>query len=254
MSGRWLRSGFLYLLVVVLIVAIVLSVFPSGSSKPDIPLNQVVTDAKAGLVQEIEIKGDDLKVTYEDGQEFDSRKEEGASLTELLQQASEESPQTRQNIEAIDVSVKEGSRFGNWIGILINFLPLIIFGAILLFFMRQAQGSNSQAMNFGRSRARMFTSNRPTVTFNDVAGAEEAKEELKEVVEFLKFPERFAALGARIPRGVLLLGPPGTGKTLLARAVAGEAGVPFFSISGSEFMATMSISPSRVRKFRSRMR
>ncbi len=248
MSGRWLRSGFLYLLVVVLIVAIVISVFPSGSSNDDIPLNQVLTDAKAGLVQEIEIDGDNLKVTYEDQQVFDSRKEEGASLTELLQQASEESPTVRTNIEAIDVVVKEGSRFGSWIGVLINFLPLIIFGAILLFFMRQAQGSNSQAMSFGKSRARMFTSNRPTVTFNDVAGAEEAKEELKEVVEFLKFPERFAALGARIPRGVLLLGPPGTGKTLLARAVAGEAGVPFFSISGSEFVEMfVGVGASRVR-------
>lgn len=249
MSGRWLRSGFLYLLVVVLIVAIVISLFPNGSSHDDLPLNQVVLDAKAGLIREIEINGDKLTVKYNDGQEFDSRKEEGASLTELLQQAKTESSAVeQQNIDSIDVSVKDGSRFGSWLSVLINFLPLIIFGAILLFFMRQAQGSNSQAMNFGRSRARMFTSNRPTVTFNDVAGAEEAKEELKEVVEFLKFPERFAALGARIPRGVLLLGPPGTGKTLLARAVAGEAGVPFFSISGSEFVEMfVGVGASRVR-------
>jgi cell division protease FtsH len=114
--------------------------------------------------------------------------------------------------------------------------------------MRQSQGSNNQAMSFGKSRARLFTANRPSVTFSDVAGVEEAKEELVEVVEFLKYPEKFAALGARIPRGVLLVGPPGTGKTLLSRAVAGEAGVPFFSISGSEFVEMfVGVGASRVR-------
>ena len=114
--------------------------------------------------------------------------------------------------------------------------------------MRQAQGSNNQALSFGKSRARMFVGNKPTVTFNDVAGVEEAKTELPEVVEFLKYPEKFAALGARIPHGVLLVGPPGTGKTLLARAVAGEAGVPFFSICGSEFVEMfVGVGASRVR-------
>jgi cell division protease FtsH len=127
-------------------------------------------------------------------------------------------------------------------------LPLIFFGAILLFMMRQAQGSNNQALSFGKSRARMFMGNKPTITFQDVAGVEEAKQELQEVVEFLKYPEKFAALGARIPKGVLLVGPPGTGKTLLSRAVAGEAGVPFFSISGSEFVEMfVGVGASRVR-------
>jgi cell division protease FtsH len=124
---------------------------------------------------------------------------------------------------------------------------LFIVG-IFIFMMRQAQGSNNQAMSFGKSRARMFTGSKPTVTFEDVAGVEEAKEELAEVVEFLKYPEKFASLGARIPRGVLLVGPPGTGKTLLSRAVAGEAGVPFFSISGSEFVEMfVGVGASRVR-------
>src|SRR5437667_7681811 len=112
----------------------------------------------------------------------------------------------------------------------------IFISGLLLFMMRQAQGSNNQALSFGKSRARMFMGNKPTVTFADVAGVEEAKQELQEIVEFLKYPEKFVALGARIPKGLLLVGPPGTGKTLISRAVAGEVGVPFFSISGSEFV------------------
>ncbi|MDD9994833.1 MAG: ATP-dependent zinc metalloprotease FtsH, partial [Dehalococcoidia bacterium] len=143
---------------------------------------------------------------------------------------------------------KGSSGLSNLFGLLINFLPLIIFGAILLFMVRQAQGNTNQTFSFGRSKARMTMGNSPTVTFEDVAGVEEAKQELQEVVEFLKFPERFLALGAKIPKGVLLVGPPGTGKTLMARAVAGEAGVPFFSISGSEFVEMfVGVGASRVR-------
>jgi cell division protease FtsH len=149
-----------------------------------------------------------------------------------------------------DVTIKYSppSQLGGWITTIVGFLPLLIFGALLFFMMRQAQGSNNQALSFGKSRARMFAGNRPTITFTDVAGVEEAKQELAEVVEFLKYPDKFAALGARIPRGVLLVGPPGTGKTLLSRAVAGEAGVPFFSISGSEFVEMfVGVGASRVR-------
>ncbi len=134
-------------------------------------------------------------------------------------------------------------------GLLISMLfPILLIGVFLWFMFRQAQGSNNQAMSFGRSRARMFVGNKTVVTFSDVAGVDEAKMELQEVVEFLKYPEKFNSLGARIPRGVLLVGPPGTGKTLLARAVAGEAGVPFFSISGSEFVEMfVGVGASRVR-------
>jgi cell division protease FtsH len=137
----------------------------------------------------------------------------------------------------------------SWVGLLLTgLLPLLVIGGFIFFMMRQAQGTNNQAMSFGKSRARMFLGNKTVVTFADVAGVDEAKTELQEVVEFLKYPEKFNSLGARIPRGVLLVGPPGTGKTLMARAVAGEAGVPFFSISGSEFVEMfVGVGASRVR-------
>src|SRR5204863_5587556 len=132
--------------------------------------------------------------------------------------------------------------------IVLSLLPVLLIGGFFFYMMRQAQGTNNQALSFGKSRARMFIGNKPTVTFDDVAGVEEAKQELTEVVEFLKYPEKFSSLGARIPRGVLLVGPPGTGKTMLARAVAGEAGVPFFSISGSEFVEMfVGVGAARVR-------
>ncbi|MBA4170559.1 MAG: ATP-dependent zinc metalloprotease FtsH [Chloroflexi bacterium] len=138
---------------------------------------------------------------------------------------------------------------GSWLTLgLTMLLPLLLIGALVFFMLRSAQGTNNQAMSFGKSRARMFLGNKTVVTFHDVAGVDEAKTELQEVVEFLKYPEKFNQLGARIPRGVLLVGPPGTGKTLLARAVAGEAGVPFFSISGSEFVEMfVGVGASRVR-------
>src|SRR5579859_1480950 len=244
MYSRWLRNSFIYLLILVAVIAIVFSFFAGGSSTPSKPLGQVVTDARSGNIKQIDVQGNSLSVTLNDGSKYHSRKEDGGTVYSVLNDAHVDPAQ----IEKVPVNVKEPSQFGNWLGILFNFLPLIIFGAILLFMMRQAQGSNSQAMSFGKSRARMFTGNKPTVTFVDVAGVDEAKEELAEVVEFLKYPEKFAALGARIPRGVLLVGPPGTGKTLLARAVAGEAGVPFFSISGSEFVEMfVGVGASRVR-------
>ncbi|MBA7649125.1 ATP-dependent zinc metalloprotease FtsH [subsurface metagenome] len=151
------------------------------------------------------------------------------------------------NLDGVIVEV-EGSTGFDWGGLLISFLPLLLIGGLLFFFFSQARGANSQAMSFGRSKARMFNANTPTVTFDDVAGVEEAKQELQEVVDFLKSREKFQALGARIPKGMLLIGPPGTGKTLMARAIAGEAGVPFFSISGSEFVEMfVGVGASRVR-------
>jgi len=147
----------------------------------------------------------------------------------------------------VEISVEQQSS-PQFLGMIIQFIPFVLMALLLIFILRQAQSGGSQALSFGRSRAKLLSENRPKVTFNDVAGIEEAKQELAEVVEFLKYPKKFQALGARIPKGVLLLGPPGSGKTLLARAIAGEAGVPFFSISGSDFVEMfVGVGASRVR-------
>ena len=239
-----MRNSFIYLLIVVAIIAIFFTLFsdPLGGSR-EVPISEVIRMAGSGELESIEVSGDRLTVVSNNGETLTSRKEEGSSIVELLESANIDPLVSRTN-----VTVKGSSGLSNVFGLLLNFLPLIIFGAILLFMVRQAQGNTNQTFSFGRSKARMTMGNSPTVTFEDVAGVEEAKQELQEVVEFLKFPERFLALGAKIPKGVLLVGPPGTGKTLMARAVAGEAGVPFFSISGSEFVEMfVGVGASRVR-------
>ncbi len=238
------RNNLVYLLLLVGGIAIVFTLLSGSLGGPqEMPVSQVISLAGRGQVESVKVKGDKLFVTTMSGEEFVSRKETGASVIDSLNAAGID-PLS----DDVKVTVQGASGLSNIFGILVNFLPLIFFGAILLFMMKQAQGSTNQTFNFGRSRAKMFNDSGPSVTFSDVAGVEEAKEELKEVVEFLKEPERFLALGARIPRGVLLMGPPGTGKTLLARAVAGEAEVPFFSISGSEFVEMfVGVGASRVR-------
>ena len=244
MDPKWLRNSFVYLLVLVAVVAVFFTLFPPAQPGGNVDISRVLAMARNGEVERIEVQGDTLivynKIT---GDKVRARKEPSANVFELLERGGVDLATNPLTIE-----VREPSQFGNIFGLLINFLPLIFFGAVLLFMMRQAQGTNNQALGFGKSRARMFSGNHPTVTFADIAGVEEAKQELQEVVEFLKFPEKFSALGARLPRGVLLVGPPGTGKTLLSRAVAGEAGVPFFSISGSEFVEMfVGVGASRVR-------
>jgi cell division protease FtsH len=239
-----MRSMFIYLLIAVGIMAIFLTVFkePFGGSS-EIPISRIMSLAAENKLESIEINGDSLTAVGSDGTQYTSRKESGSSIVEQLEVAGISS-----GPGGVDVSVRGTGGIGSFFGILINFLPIIFFGAVLLFMMKQAQGGASQTFNFGKSKARVFDSDNPTVSFADVAGVDEAKEELQEVVEFLKSPERFLALGAKIPRGVLLMGPPGVGKTLLARAVAGEAEVPFFSISGSEFVEMfVGVGASRVR-------
>ena len=244
MSPRLLRNSFIYLLIAVAVLAVFFTLFSdSVGGTEEIPVSEVIARAVRGEIDSIEVRGDRLTVITEAGDALRSRKETDASMLEMLSAAGVDA-----TTGGVDVLVEGAGGFGSLFRLLINFLPLIFFGAILLFMMRQAQGGGSQTFSFGKSRARMFVGNSPSVSFSDVAGVEEAKEELQEVVEFLKVPERFVSLGAKIPKGVLLVGPPGTGKTLLARAVAGEAGVPFFSISGSEFVEMfVGVGASRVR-------
>ena len=241
MNQRWVRNSFVYLLILGAVVAIFYVVFRSPSSGQDVDITEIITRAQARDLVQIQVDGNSIEAETREGARLRSLKEENVSILELLNDAGVDTG-------SIPVEVKQSSSFGRVFGTLLGFLPLLLFGGLILFMMRQAQGSNNQAMSFGRSKARLFVGNRPAVTFSDVAGVEEAKTELQEVVEFLMYPERFASLGARIPKGVLLVGPPGTGKTLLARAVAGEAGVPFFNISGSEFVEMfVGVGASRVR-------
>ena len=246
MSSRWMRNSLIYLLIIVAVIAIFFTLFsqPLGGSQ-EISINEVVALTARGDVATIEVRGDNLDILTVSGESLTSRKEqgEGTSIVDILERSGVDLATTN-----VEISVKGSSGLSSIIGILFNFLPLIFFGAVLLFMMRQAQGGSNQTFSFGKSRARVAMGNSPTVSFDDVAGVAEAKEELQEIVEFLKFPERFLALGAKIPKGVLLIGPPGTGKTLMARAVSGEAGVPFFSISGSEFVEMfVGVGASRVR-------
>ena len=248
MNQRLIRNSIVYVLILVAVIAIFWAVFSGGSTDEEVTITQIVTTIRdeRGSVKQVIIDGDKvtLEFTDPDRSKIKARKEKNVGIQEYLTDAGVPTA----GAQAVPINIKQSGSFGNLFGLFLNFLPLIFFGAIILFMMRQAQGSNSQAMSFGKSRARKFVENRPTVTFSDVAGIEEAKQELQEVVEFLTYPERFASLGARIPKGVLLVGPPGTGKTLLARAVAGEAGVPFFNISGSEFVEMfVGVGASRVR-------
>ena len=241
-SKRWTRGSLFYFLIIAAGVVVFLAIFGSnlGGSK-ELAFSEVVSMAKSGDVKTIAVEGESLKIVTKSGTEFRSRIGKGTDVLETFR--AEGVPTGPSGVE---LTFKGPGGFN--LGILINFLPLIFFGALIIFMMRQAQGNSNQTLNFGKSKARMIVTNRPAVSFADVAGADEAKTELQEVVEFLKFPERFLSLGARIPSGVLLVGPPGTGKTLLARAVAGEAAVPFFPISGSEFVEMfVGVGAARVR-------
>jgi cell division protease FtsH len=219
-----------------------------GTINEPLTINEVAQAVQDGNVAKISIEEDNsLTIVYrEEGVEKTSQKEPTSTLVEQLLSLGV-SPE-KLLPESVKIEVKPPNQWTGLLGTMAYILPVLFMVGVLWFVFRQAQGSNNAAMSFGKSRARMFTGDHPTVTFADVAGVEESKEELKEVVEFLKEPQKFIQLGARIPKGVLLVGPPGTGKTLLAKAVSGEAGVPFFSISGSEFVEMfVGVGASRVR-------
>jgi cell division protease FtsH len=241
-----LRNGFVYLLILVAIVAILWSYRSQTPPTDELAISELAADVREGRVDEIVVDDDGRKltVTFDDDQTAVSQKETNTTVEEVLAAYGVEPAE----LAAVKIQIEKSSDWTNIIAMLSWILPALLFAGIFFFMIRQAQGSNNQALSFGKSRARMFTGDQPKVTFDDVAGLVEAKEELEEVVEFLKEPEKFISLGARIPKGVLLVGPPGTGKTLMAKAVSGEAGVPFFSISGSEFVEMfVGVGASRVR-------
>ncbi len=260
-DNRWLRNSFVYLIILVAAVALLVQygINGGGRGQEGKTFDQIVNDALTpGKVKEIgEYNGSDrLDVLYTDSKTpIVTNKNSSQSIYQILEQARQnriqEASLRKQAIPELSIpSIKiyQPPVWNGILGAITVVLPMLLLIGFFVFFMRQAQGSNNQALSFGKSRARMFTGDKPTVTFADVAGQEEPKQDLTEVVEFLKFPDKFAQLGARIPRGVLMVGPPGTGKTLLSRAVAGEAGVPFFSISGSEFVEMfVGVGASRVR-------
>lgn len=234
-------------IVTLFAIAFIFSLFvnPQGESAKQITLGDLAKDITAGQVKEVTVNGNDLKIAFNDGSSAVSKKETENGVVETLRNLGVSST----SISKINLNVESQSGSQYWMGIILPpLLTILAMAALFWFIMRQAKSGANQALNFGKVNIRLFSSNKDKVTFKDVAGLKEAKEELTEVVDFLKHPQKFLEIGARIPRGVLLVGPPGTGKTLLARAVAGESNVPFFHISASEFVEMfVGVGASRVR-------
>jgi cell division protease FtsH len=239
---KWWQGSLFYLVVLISIIALAFNFASSSKGPEEISFYDFARRANISDIDTIRQQGNTLIGLLRDKEVV--RTSFVGSTKELMDAL--KAAGVVLDDGKVKLDVKAGGM--DWGGMLIGFLPLVLFGVLLFFLFRSARGANTQAFNFGRSKARLSSGNKPTVTFEDVAGVDEAKGELQEIVEFLKSPQKFQALGARIPRGVLLIGPPGCGKTLIAKAVAGEAGVPFYSISGSEFVEMfVGVGASRVR-------
>jgi cell division protease FtsH len=239
------KNTFLYLIIAALIVSSFVMLFPSGDVNiTEISLNQFIEEASAGTIHQISIADNKINIEMVDGSKQFAYKEGGTSVYDIFKQAGIK----ESIISTLPISIEntEGNKF--WTDLLLGLVPFIFIIGFFMFMMRSAQSSNNQAMSFGKSKAKVYDKEKQKTTFDDVAGVEEAKAELEEIVDFLKNPKKYREMGAKIPKGVMLVGTPGTGKTLLARAVAGEADVPFFNISGSEFVEMfVGVGASRVR-------
>lgn len=236
-----LKNILLWLVIAWVGLSLAFSFLDQNSANEKAPLSQVLSDIKNNKVKQIEVQDSNLKITYNDNKVVTSRKESNVSFTEVLKSA-------EINPESVNITIKDMPISQIWLDILGTVLPLVLMGLFFFFIFKQARGAQESIFSFGRSTAKIFSKGRQSISFKDVAGVQEAKKELEEVVDFLKHPGKYKKLGARTPKGVLLVGPSGTGKTLLAKAVAGEAGVPFFSMAGSEFMEMLvGVGASRVR-------
>jgi cell division protease FtsH len=224
-------------LVISLMMILLFNLFNKPKAQQErLNYSDFITSVEAGKVKSVVIQGNDVIGKYTDGKEFRTYRPVDAMLSQKLLE------------KKVEVSARPEEEKFSWFSLFISWFPLILLVGVWIFFMRQMQSGGGKAMAFGKSRAKLLTEAQGKITFEDVAGIEEAKEELEEIIQFLKDPKKFTKLGGRIPKGVLLMGPPGTGKTLLARAIAGEAGVPFFSISGSDFVEMfVGVGASRVR-------
>ena len=250
MNATKISKWLIYALLIVTFFAIMWSFGNTSSSSPEISVSELAQAIRNNEISDITVSsnGQEVSITYKSAnhQPTSANISDVSSLEEVL---------SNYGITEADyadgepiITYERPSPWVGYINLIGIFLPALLILGFIYFMFRSAQGSNNQAMSFGKSKARLFTGDHPTVTFADVAGCDEAKVELQEIVEFLKEPEKFVSFGARIPKGVLLVGSPGTGKTLIAKAVSGEAGVPFFSIAGSEFVEMfVGVGASRVR-------
>jgi len=239
LNTSW-KNIFLYGFLILIVGFLFLSATAPLEQINTVPLSQIISDVKAGKVKEISIVDTKLTIKEQD-KTVQAFKETGANTYQLFKDAGVSLDKTK-------VLVKDETGLNNWINILSSVLPIILMVAFFYFIFRQARGAQENIFSFGQSRAKLFSKDTPKIRFSDVAGVDEAKQELTEIVDFLKNPGKYKAMGARTPKGVLMVGPSGTGKTLLARATAGEANVPFFSMAGSEFMEMLvGVGASRVR-------
>ena len=243
-----LIKNFILVLVIFLVISSIFSFLSKPASQiKQVPINQLATDINQGKVKQITVSGNTVSITYTDNTQGTSQKESGTDISQTLINYGAE----KEKLASIGIDIKEQSSILSWLGPVLYLLPILIFFLFFFFSLRQARTGAMQAFDFTKARARLFGAEghpQERINFSDVAGLKEAKEELREIVDFLKNPKKYLHMGARIPRGVLLLGPAGVGKTLLARAVAGEASVPFFHTSGSTFVELfVGVGASRVR-------
>ncbi len=235
------KNIFIGLFVAFLLLSMLGSAGKTANMYPEKPLSTIINDVKTGKIEKIEVEESRLTAVYKGGETVSSHKEPQESLVKLLESAGADT-------KSVEIIVKDLSMSQIWAGLLSNLLPLIVTVIIFMFIFRQARGAQDSLFSFGQSRARIFQKDLPKITFADVAGVDDAKKELEEVVDFLKNPGKYKLLGARTPKGVILVGPSGTGKTLLAKAMAGEAKTAFYSIAGSEFMEMLvGVGAARVR-------